>query len=101
MGQTPLHIAALWGNTEAAKVLLEAGANANIENSRGTTPLHFAASARKKAEDTVRLLLSHGAKTDIIDMSGRMAYECAMLDEVRGLLGGPDPRLFEYCSEGK
>jgi hypothetical protein len=34
MGQTPLHIAALWGNLEAAEVLIKLGAEVNIQNSR-------------------------------------------------------------------
>lgn len=101
MGQTPMHIAALWGNVEAIQVLLAAGANVNVENVRGTTPLHFAAAARKNAKATVEVLLKAGAKTDITDMSGRQAYECALEGDVRALLGGPDPRLFAFCSDGK
>ena len=34
MGQTALHIAALWGNVEAMEVLLELGCDASIRNSR-------------------------------------------------------------------
>jgi ankyrin repeat protein len=34
MGQTGMHVAALWGNLEAIKVLLENGANVNQTNSR-------------------------------------------------------------------
>jgi ankyrin repeat protein len=34
MGQTAMHVAALWGNLEAIKVLLANGANVNHTNSR-------------------------------------------------------------------
>ena len=39
-GNTPLHIAAFFGNTSVAKTLLDfAGANVNARNKSGTTPL--------------------------------------------------------------
>lgn len=34
MGQTALHVAALWGNTDAIRVLIQLGANPNAENMR-------------------------------------------------------------------
>jgi ankyrin repeat protein len=34
MGQTAMHVAALWGNQEAIKVLLANGADVNCTNSR-------------------------------------------------------------------
>ena len=39
-----------------------------------------------------QLLIARGAKTDIMDGSGRVPYECADSDDVRTLLGGPDAR---------
>lgn len=39
-GQSSLHIAVLWGNLEAARALLELGANVNICNSRQALRLH-------------------------------------------------------------
>eukprot|EP00798_Chlamydomonas_sp_ICE-L_P007479 gene7479-624_t len=74
MGQTAIHIGSLWGNVEAVKALLEGGANASVENARGQTPLHFAASARENGMEE---------------------------EDVRMLLGGPDSRLFTFCEEGQ
>jgi hypothetical protein len=34
MGQTPLHVAALWGNLDAVRVLIQHGANVNAQNMR-------------------------------------------------------------------
>jgi ankyrin repeat protein len=34
MGQTAMHIAALWGSYEVAEKLIHLGANVNIENTR-------------------------------------------------------------------
>ncbi|GAX73851.1 hypothetical protein CEUSTIGMA_g1301.t1 [Chlamydomonas eustigma] len=101
MGQTAMHIAALWGSYEVAEKLIQLGANVNVENTRGQTPLHFAASARKRAKEICTLLLKHGAATDVMDSTGRVAYEMADDDEIRTLLGGPDGRLFSFASEGK
>ncbi|KAJ9508528.1 hypothetical protein QJQ45_012063 [Haematococcus lacustris] len=100
MGQTALHIAALWGNLEAAAALLRLGTPANIRNTRGSTPLHFAASAKRNCREMCELLLQHGAHTDPVDMAGRVPYEMAASDDLRALLGGPDPRIFDYCEKG-
>ena len=37
MGQTALHIAALWGSYAAAEKLLDLGSNVNVENARCAT----------------------------------------------------------------
>ena len=42
-GSTPLHRAAYFGHIGCAKVLLEAGAMVNVEESWGQTPLFLAA----------------------------------------------------------
>ena len=66
-GQTPLHIAVAIDfakrDTTSVKILLEAGADANAVNSVGGTPLFYA----YKLNDLtlMKLLLRHGAKTDI------------------------------------
>jgi len=101
MGQTALHIAALWGNCETIALCVELGCPPSIPNMKGTTPLHFAAGAKSNALPACRILLSLGADPRIIDMSGRAPYEMASNNTLRGMLGGPDPRIFQFATEGK
>ena len=44
-GETPLHMAARYSRVDAAKRLMEAGANANAVDLKGRTPLHAAVAA--------------------------------------------------------
>ena len=39
LNRTPLHIAALWGQTEAGEVLIEAGGDIHAEDQWGVTPM--------------------------------------------------------------
>lgn len=101
MGQTAIHIASLWGHVDTIKALLRLGSDANIENTRGSMPLHFAAGAKENAKEACQALLDAGADPEVADMAGRKPFELAMDDEVRALLGGPDPKLFQYCAAGQ
>jgi ankyrin repeat protein len=42
-GDTALHLAALWGHTEALRALLRLGANTAVTDVLGNTPLHHCA----------------------------------------------------------
>ena len=67
-GFTPLHIAAFAHNVEAARVLLEAGADPNVIATASfarVTPLGTCAFAG--ADDVAELLLSHGADPTITE----------------------------------
>ena len=55
-GDTPLHAAAAGGNTDAARALLEAGADVNASDTGGFAPLHFATSG-----EMAKLLVEKGA----------------------------------------
>lgn len=44
-GETALHLAARYARSDAAKRLLEASADANIQDNMGKTPLHAAVAA--------------------------------------------------------
>jgi uncharacterized protein len=57
-GNTPLHIAATWGDIGAIKVLIEAGADLNAKGEHGYTPLHEA--VEQNWYDAVKLLVEHG-----------------------------------------
>ena len=52
---TPVHIAAKYDRRECLTILLEHGADANIPNSFGQTPLHIA--ARRKLPEMVKVSL--------------------------------------------
>jgi ankyrin repeat protein len=81
-GWTPLHLAAFFGQLDAARLLLDAGADVHAvsRNSLTNTPLH-AATAGKHA--TVALLLhSRGADAHAIDSGG---YSPLQIAEQNGL----------------
>lgn len=61
--RTPLHYVCLEGDVEAAKVLLAAKANANIQDAQMKTPLHLAIDAERT--DTIDLLLASGIDVNL------------------------------------
>jgi len=64
----PLHKAAIWGDVEAARVLLDHGADIDARGEDGDTPLHRAAAAGKQA--MVSFLISRGANKTILNRYG-------------------------------
>jgi len=72
IGVSLLHVAAEYGNLNAARALVEAGADVNARAAvdefglNGHTPLfHTVNSNRNRSEPIMRLLLAAGAKTDV------------------------------------
>lgn len=63
-----LHMAAYQGNMEAAKLLVELGADINALGDMHYTPLHYA--ALKGHDDIYDYLLSHGASTELVSQFG-------------------------------
>ncbi len=72
-GSTPLITAALFGNADIAKVLIDAGANINAKNNDGSTALHTAAFLCHP--EVLKLLLAHGADKSIRNNGGSTALE--------------------------
>lgn len=64
-GNTRLHIAAQNGDATSAKKFIESGANVNLTNNNGATPLHLAAC---KNVDCVEILIHAGADTKKVDL---------------------------------
>ncbi len=60
-GWTPLHLAAFFGNKDAAAILLDAGANVTVRstNAMANMPLHAGVAGRSLP--LVKLLVEHGA----------------------------------------
>ncbi|VDL91041.1 unnamed protein product [Schistocephalus solidus] len=56
---TPLHRAAVSGNYEAIRILLDLGQNPNCRDSRGLTPLYYTVSADVSSRCTQTLLYDH------------------------------------------
>lgn len=77
-GITPLTWAALMGETKAAALLLERGADVNAQNRDGATPLHSAAFLGRT--ETVKLLLEKGADPKLRNNTGSTAIDGAKLD---------------------
>lgn len=81
-GLTPLGYASHFGKAEAARVLLELGADVNaVSHSRipfipSNTALH-AAIAGERSLEVIKLLLAHGADTAIVDSNGHTCLHSA------------------------
>lgn len=74
-GSSPLITAAVFGKTEVALSLIEAGADVNFVNRDGSTPLHSAAFFCRT--EILESLLEHGADINLKNSSGSTAYETA------------------------
>lgn len=72
-GSSPLISAAVFGKTEAAKILLNAGVDINFQNNDGSTALHTAAFFCRP--EIVKLLLEKKADKSIKNKYGATAYD--------------------------
>lgn len=72
---SPLISAAFMGNTEAANLLIEAGANLNYKNADGSTALHTAAAFGKT--EVAKLLILSGIDINIKNKEGSTALHTA------------------------
>lgn len=78
-GETPLHRAVFKRNFIVTKFLLENGAQPNIQNSNGITPLYYALDERDHVADLniIRILLVYGADSSIKSKYGT-PLDCAL-----------------------
>ena len=99
-GNTPLHRAAIFGQTKTCADLIEAGADVNARGSFGNAPLHEAANGGHP--NVCRLLLGAGADVNAVDLTGNTPLHwgagsgnhevCEVL-----LDAGADPRIKGRC----
>ena len=87
IGQTALHVAAIWGNVEVGKILIAAGADFDTQNQYGLTPLHMASQSDKL--EFAKLLLDAGADMNLQSSNGLKPFEAAKSDAMRVLCGAP------------
>ncbi|PPL02768.1 ankyrin repeat domain-containing protein [Parapedobacter indicus] len=83
-GSSPLITAAVFGQPEIAKLLIDAGADLNFQNNDGSTALISAAFFGRR--EIVQLLLNAGADKTIKNKYGATAYDSvtAPFNEVKG-----------------
>jgi ankyrin repeat protein len=76
-GETPLMQAVSWGRKKSVVALLESGAQIQVVNDVGMSPLHDAAAEGQTA--CLSLLLNRGCRKDLRDKGGvdstRLGYE--------------------------
>ena len=68
LGSSPLISACVFGKSEVAKLLIEAGADVNLQNNEGSTALHSAAFLCRM--DIVEILLENGADKELLNNYG-------------------------------
>lgn len=72
-GESLLHLAAKSGHLSMLKLLLEKGADVNIQDESGNTALHYTAANGKK--DIVKFLLEKSADTSIVNVKEQKAID--------------------------
>ena len=85
IGQTALHVAAIWGHVEVSNVLLIGGADVNAMNQFGLTPLHGA--VQGDHVECVELLIESGADKMVRAGNGLLPADVAKSDAMRVALG--------------
>ncbi|XP_065835404.1 myotrophin-like [Oscarella lobularis] len=83
-GRMAIHFAADYGQADVISYLAEKGANVNVPDKHGITPLLSA--IYEGHADCVKLLIKLGAKKDGKAPSGDSYIDCAETDEVREAL---------------
>lgn len=81
-GNTPLHASCSNGHLACITLLLTRGANVNVQNRLGQTPLHCC--AESKQSNALRLLLVNQCDWRATDASGKTARQVASANSVPG-----------------
>lgn len=84
-GMTLLHLAASNGSIEYVEFLLKHGANPNIFNINGDTPLHLIVKSKQSKRiilDIVKILIDYGASFEIRNNDGYTARQLAYIHQL-------------------
>ena len=84
LGEKIIHWASAAGAIEVTKVLISTGADVNVKDINGTTPLHSAIINGKKA--VAELLIENGAELNAVTSSGQTPLHCAVSGDLRELV---------------
>lgn len=94
-GKTPLHVAAASGSPKSHMVvlyLIGKGANCEVVDNSGRTPLHFACLTHSK--ETAKVLLERGADKLLADKTGKspvaLANDATTIEESEGVMNLDD-----------
>ncbi|KAM4603427.1 cyclin-dependent kinase 4 inhibitor D [Polymixia lowei] len=88
-GRTALQVM-MMGNSKVASLLLEHGADPNIQDRHGIAPVHDA--ARAGFLDTLQVLVEYGASVNIPDQSGTLPIHIAIREGHREVVEFLAPR---------
>ncbi|KAI0860059.1 ankyrin repeat-containing domain protein [Xylaria cubensis] len=100
---TPLHMAARKGRDNIVRTLLQHNADCNQRDGNGLTPLLHAVIGG--CRETVTLLLSHGARVELVDRQSRSALHWAAAQKQEAVLrvllqnGGDRPSAMNKCDD--
>ena len=87
-GDTPLHISTSRCYPTVTKLLLDYGAEVDVQNKLKKTPLHYAVS--NKCYSSLLLLVGHGADTEIEDRNRKSPLDYAKKTKIRYFLENKD-----------
>jgi len=88
----PLHLSARRGRVDTTRLLLQYGANVDLQDTKGWTALHQSVFF----PDTVECLLEHGAEIGLLTRNGQSALQMA---EDAGKIGEKSVRLLKKTEE--
>ena len=85
IGNTPLHLAATQGDTEAVRCLLASGARVDIRNAMNRTALIKA--MRSADEECVDAIINAGTDLNVVDSDGDGALHHAAMNNLHNIVG--------------